>query len=113
MVRSDKACSGVGFTLEPESGFRNVIHISGVWGLGENIVQGTVTPDEFFVFKPSLKAKKKAIIQKNLGEKSLMMTYALNNEEGTINLDTPADLKEKFVLTDEEVITLADWALLI
>ncbi len=111
MVRSDKACSGVGFTLEPESGFRDVIHISGVWGLGENIVQGTVTPDEFFVFKPSLKAKKKAIIQKNLGEKSLMMIYAVNNQEGTINLDTPTDLKEKFVLTDDEVTTLAEWAL--
>ena len=114
MVRSDKACSGVGFTLEPESGFRNVIHISGVWGLGENIVQGTVTPDEFFVFKPSLKAKKRAIIQKNLGEKSLMMIYAENNKDSTtINVDTPEELKEKFVLTDDEVIRLANWALLI
>ncbi|HEY8894529.1 MAG TPA: PEP/pyruvate-binding domain-containing protein [Niastella sp.] len=55
MVRSDKACAGVCFTLEPESGFRDIIHLSGVWGLGENIVQGAVTPDEFFVFKPSLK----------------------------------------------------------
>ena len=53
MVRADKACSGVAFTLEPESGFRNIIHISGVWGLGENLVPGTVTPDEFLVFKPA------------------------------------------------------------
>ena len=70
MVRSDKASSGVGFTLEPESGFRDIIHISGVWGLGENIVQGTVTPDEFFVFKPTLVQGKNAIIQKKLGEKA-------------------------------------------
>lgn len=114
MVRSDKACSGVGFTLEPESGFRDIVHIAGVWGLGENIVQGTDTPDEFLVFKPSLKANKKAIIQKNIGEKSLMMVYAENNSEGsTINLSTPADLREKFVLNDDEVTTLAKWALVI
>ena len=65
MVRSDKSSSGVCFTLEPESGFRDIIHISGVWGLGENIVQGTVTPDEFFIFKPTLAQGKNAIIQRN------------------------------------------------
>src|SRR5690606_10614637 len=69
MVHSDKACSGIGFTIEPESGFRNVIHLSGVWGLGENIVQGIVSPDEFILFKPSLKQNKHAIIQKRLGSK--------------------------------------------
>lgn len=69
MVRSDKASSGVCFTLEPESDFREVIHISGVWGLGENIVQGTLTPDEFFIFKPTLLQGKNAVIQKGLGEK--------------------------------------------
>jgi pyruvate, water dikinase len=63
MVRSDKASAGVVFTLEPESGFRNIVHISGVWGLGENIVQGTVTPDEFLLFKPTLLKGKNAIIQ--------------------------------------------------
>ena len=114
MVRSDKACSGVGFTLEPESGFRNVVHIAGVWGLGENIVQGTVTPDEFLVFKPALKAKKKAIIQKNLGEKSLTMIFSGNNLEDTvINVITPENLKEQYVLTDDEVVLLANWALII
>jgi len=114
MVRSDKACSGVGFTLEPESGFRDIVHISGVWGLGENIVQGTVTPDEFFVFKPSLRANKKAIIQKNIGEKLLTMVYAGNNEENTtINIDTPEALRVKCVLSDSEVTTLGKWALLI
>ena len=97
MVRSDKACSGVGFTLEPESGFRDIVHISGTWGLGENVVQGTVIPDEFLVFKPSLRTGKKAIIQKNLGEKSLMMIYGDRAENTTINIDTPKGLKEKFV----------------
>src|SRR3569833_1198067 len=67
MVRADKACSGVGFTLEPESGFRDLIHIAGVWGLGENIVQGSATPDEFLLFKPSIKSGFKSIIQKNIG----------------------------------------------
>ena len=64
MLRSDKACAGTGFTLDPESGFRNIIHLSGVWGLGENIVQDTVMPDEFLIFKPTLLDNKKAIIQK-------------------------------------------------
>lgn len=115
MVRSDSSCSGVGFTLEPESGFRNVVHLAGVWGLGENIVQGTVTPDEFLVFKPSLKKKLKAIIQKNMGSKNKMMIYADENnaENATINKDTPPDLCEQFVLEDAEIEKLANWALLI
>lgn len=116
MVRSDKSCSGVGFTLEPESGFRNIIHLSGVWGLGENIVQGTVTPDEYYVFKPSLKKDKKAILQKKLGEKALTMVYAAddNNQIATtINLDTPQEKRKVFVLSDEEITTLAKWALII
>ena len=113
MVRADEGCSGVGFTLEPESGFRNIIHIAGVWGLGENIVQGTVTPDEFLVFKPTLTAGKNAIIQKAIGEKSLMMVYTGNDGNGTTNVATPAALREKFVLTDDEVTQLAKWAQLI
>jgi len=115
MVRSDKGCSGVGFTLEPESGFRDIIHISGVWGLGENIVQGTVTPDEFFVFKPTLKQNKKAIIQKKLGEKTKTMIYATTANAGStiINIDTEKDKREQYVLTDKEVIQLANWFLVI
>lgn len=111
MVRSDKACSGVGFTLEPESGFRNVIHLSGAWGLGENVVQGTVTPDEFIIFKPSLISGKKAIIQKQLGEKAKMMVYG--EQSSTVNIDTPQELCTKFVLTDEEINTVAKWAMII
>lgn len=114
MVRSDIACSGVGFTIEPESGFENVILLSGVWGLGENIVQGTVNPDEFYVFKPSLRTGKFPIAQKKRGEKKLTMVYASEGEKArTVNIDTPADRQEQFVLGDEEVGLLGKWALLI
>jgi pyruvate,water dikinase len=115
MVRADKACAGVGFTLEPESGFRDVIHLSGVWGLGENIVQGAATPDEFFVFKPSLKEGKQAIIQKKLGEKAKTMIYETDktSESSTVNTETPQDKRDQYVLSDEEIIRLAQWALVI
>ena len=114
MVRSDKACSGVGFTLEPESGFQDIIHISGVWGLGENIVQGTVTPDEFFVFKPTLKQNKKAIIQKKLGEKAQTMIYAdVATGSSIINTETAKEKREQFVLSEDEITTIAKWALII
>ncbi|MES1219656.1 MAG: phosphoenolpyruvate synthase [Bacteroidota bacterium] len=111
MVRSDLSSSGVGFTIEPESGFRDVIVLSGVWGLGENIVQGAVTPDEFYVFKPTLKQKKQAIIQKRLGDKLMTMIYALKEEKEntTINIDTPVEKQEQFVLSDDEIIKLANW----
>lgn len=114
MVRSDKSCSGVGFTIEPESGFENVVLLSGVWGLGENIVQGTVNPDEFYVFKPNLRKDMYPIIQKKLGDKKLTMIYASKKEkETTLNIDTPLEQQEQYVLSDNEIITLARWALLI
>jgi pyruvate, water dikinase len=113
MVRSDKASSGVGFTLEPESGFRDIIHISGVWGLGENIVQGTVTPDEFFVFKPTLVQGKNAIIQKKLGEKAKTMIYGNDKNNPVINIATPKEKQEQFVLNDKEITMIANWALII
>lgn len=115
MVRSDKGAAGVGFTLEPESGFRDLIHISGVWGLGENIVQGTVTPDEFFVFKPTLLQNKRAIIQKKLGEKAKTMIYDTTEKAiaSVVNVDTPTEKREKFVLSDNEIMQLANWFLLI
>lgn len=111
MVRSDKASSGVAFSLEPESGFRDIIHISGVWGLGENIVQGAVTPDEFLVFKPSLRMGKNAIVQKNLGEKEKTMIYSLDEEEPTLNILTPQEKRDAFVLSEEEVMRIAAWTL--
>jgi pyruvate, water dikinase len=114
MVRSDKASSGVAFTLEPESGFRDVIHISGVWGLGENLVQGTVTPDEFLLFKPSLIKGKNPIIQKRLGDKAKTMIYALDEEDGAvINIETTKEKQEKYVLSDAEIRQLGKWCLAI
>lgn len=114
MVRSDKGCSGVGFTIEPESGFENIILLSGVWGLGENIVQGTINPDEFYVFKPSLSKKKNPIVQKKLGDKKLTMVYADEADKATtLNVPTKKEKQETYVLSDDEIITLGNWALLI
>lgn len=113
MVRSDKACSGVIFTLEPETGFRDVIHISGVWGLGENIVQGTVIPDEFLVFKPTMKLNKNPIIQKKLGEKAKMMIYGNSEEVPVVNMDTEKTMQNRYVLEESEILKLAEWALII
>ncbi|MBZ4191612.1 phosphoenolpyruvate synthase [Niabella beijingensis] len=114
MIRSDKSCSGVCFTLEPETGFSDVVHISGVWGLGENMVQGTVTPDEFLVFKPTLKMGKYAILQKALGSKEKWMRFSEDiGSTGIINTDTPEDMQNKFILNDEEIQQLARWAVVI
>ncbi len=115
MVRSDKACAGIAFTLEPESGFPDIVHLSGVWGLGENIVQGSVTPDEFFVFKQTLRQNKQAIIQKKLGDKLKTMIYAPVGDKSneTVNIDTPKEKQEQFVLSDEEILKLANWCLII
>ncbi|MBS3176363.1 phosphoenolpyruvate synthase [Candidatus Woesearchaeota archaeon] len=113
MVRSDKACSGVMFTLDTESGFRNVVFINGSWGLGENIVQGAVNPDEFYVFKPTLAEKYNAIITKKLGDKKMTMIYGKSQAKKTINKKTPENLQNKYVLTDKEVLQLAQWGVLI
>lgn len=112
MVRSDKASSGVCFTIEPDSGFKNAIIITGCWGLGENIVQGAITPDEFHVFKPTLESAKNPILSKKLGSKSKTMVYATDGS-GTINSDTSETKKKEFTLTSTEIITIAKWAYLI
>ena len=113
MVRSDLACSGVNFTLDPDTGFDKAMLISGVWGLGENIVQGTVNPDEFYVSKQLLKAGvKQPIISHHLGSKNKTMVYQ-SSGGGTVNMDTTLEKREQFVLTDKEVIKLAEWSLII
>ncbi|MDP2384776.1 MAG: phosphoenolpyruvate synthase [Bacteroidota bacterium] len=112
MVRSDKACSGVAFTIEPDSGFKNAIVITGCWGLGENIVQGAVTPDEFHVFKPSIGKFEKSIISKKLGSKAKTLIYK-SDGIGTVNIDTPIDLQKAWTLSDKEIETIAKWALII
>lgn len=114
MVRSDLGGAGVIFTLEPESGFRNVVHIAANWGLGENVVQGAVETDEYQVFKPTLKNGKRAILQRKLGAKQLTMVLAPAGDgrpgSSTVNNNTPKDQRERFVLSDGEVEQLARWA---
>ncbi len=113
MVRSDLACSGVNFTLDPDTGFDQVVLVSSIWGLGENIVQGNINPDEYFVFKPSLKNSiRQPIISRQLGSKEKTMVYD-SKGSGTINLDTSAEKKEQYVLTETEVIKLAQWSMII
>lgn len=117
MVRSDLASAGIAFTLEPESGFKDIIHITGSWGLGENIVQGAVNADEFYVFKPTFLKGKNGIIAKKLGSKAKTMVYAEkeNHEPGRniINIPTTTVLQGQFVLTDIEINKIAAWCLII
>ncbi len=113
MVRSDKASAGVAFTIDPESGFDKVILINGTWGLGENVVQGTVRTDEFYLYKKAIKEDKKAIIAKNIGSKKKMMVYDndKNSDETIKNVDTPEEKQHQLVLTDDELTTLGKWCL--
>lgn len=114
MVRSDLASAGVGFTIEPETGFENMIYLTGSWGLGENVVQGAVNPDEFYLFKPSIRNNKKSLITKKLGSKSKTMIYAQDQNslnKSIENIDTPNEKQLLFVLSDAEIETLADWCL--
>lgn len=115
MVRSDLASAGVCFTLDPETGFRNVILISGSWGLGENVVQGAVNPDEFSVFKTMLRNGKKSIISKKLGSKGKTMIYAAKeqHENTIINTDTPEEKRKEWILSDDEIEQIARWSLII
>ncbi len=111
MIRSDEASSGVMFTLDTQSGSENIIMINSVYGLGENIVGGRVNPDEFFVFKPTLKIDKAAIIKRQLGSKEMKMLY--DDAHKTLNVATTPSERASFSLTDEEVMTLARYALAI
>jgi len=111
MVRSDLASSGVMFTLDTETGFPNVVLINSIWGVGEMIVKGRITPDEFFVFKPALKKGYKAIIVKNLGRKTKKLVY--NKKGGLKEVSVSPELQLKFSLTDQEILTLARWGCLI
>ncbi|MBZ8182277.1 phosphoenolpyruvate synthase [Oscillatoria salina] len=111
MVRSDKASAGVMFSLDTETGFPNVVVIDGAWGLGENVVQGSVTPDEYKVFKPLLSAEKiQPIVGKKLGTKEKKMVYASGDSHATENQKTSAEERQQFTLTDEEILQLAKWA---
>jgi len=111
MIRSDLASSGVIFTLDTETGFQNVVLINSIFGVGEMIVKGKVTPDEFYVFKPTLKQGFKSIIVKNLGRKT--KKYIYGKEGGLKEVQVPKRDQLKFSLTDEEILTLVKWACLI
>jgi pyruvate,water dikinase len=115
MVRSDIGASGVLFTLDTESGFRDMVFITSAYGLGETVVQGAVNPDEFYVYKPALRADRRSILRKNLGAKAIKMIYADEGDAGqsvqTVDVD-PAD-SDRFSLTDDEIQTLARYALII
>jgi pyruvate,water dikinase len=114
MIRSDKAGSGVMFSIDTETGFKNVVVINAAWGLGENVVQGTVTPDEFVVFKPLLGEDSfTPIIGRTLGAKEKKMVYARGGTHPTKNIDTPKKERRALVLEDEEVLKLARWAVAI
>jgi len=112
MVRSDLASSGVIFTLDTESGFRNVVSITSAYGLGEFVVQGVVTPDEWIVFKPTLSKGGRPIVGRRLGSKEVRLVYA-QGTHATRSEPIPAAERMRYSLTDDEVLTLARWACLI
>ena len=111
MVRSDLACSGIIFTLDTETGFKDVVLINSTWGIGEMIVKGKITPDQFYVFKPTLKKGFNSIIVKNLGRKN--RKYVYSKKGGLKETDVSVQKQLKFSLTDKEIIKLAQWSCLI
>ncbi len=113
MVRSDSASSGVMFTIDTESGFEDVVYITGAWGLGENVVQGAVNPDEFYVFKPTLKKGFRPIVSKRLGLKQFKMVYTDDPKEPVKNIETSPKERNTYVLSDDEILKLANWACII
>jgi pyruvate,water dikinase len=113
MVRSDMSSSGVMFSIDTESGFKDVVFITAAYGLGENVVQGAVNPDEFYVFKPTLKTGFKPIIHKEVGEKAIKMIYTHNGIKQTKNIPVAEEERRKFAISDDEVLTLAKWACII
>ena len=113
MVRSDLASSGVLFTLDTESGFRDMVLISSSYGLGESIVQGAVNPDEFYVYKPSLALGHRSVIRRNLGSKAVKMVYAGQSSGRVTTVEVPGPDRNRFSLTDEDVEALARQAVAI
>jgi len=114
MVRSDMASSGVIFTLDTETGFRDVVFITGAYGLGENVVLGQVNPDEFYVFKPTFREGYKSIIMKKVGDKEIKMIYGRGDSKMlTRNVEVPEAERIRFCINDEEVLKLAGYAITI
>ncbi len=113
MVRSDLATSGVMFSIDTETGFQNTVLITAAYGLGENVVQGTVNPDEYVVFKPTLKSGHKPILSKRLGTKALRMVYDTSGTELTKNEPVPLADQNRFAIDDDDILQLAQWACII
>ena len=117
MVRSDQGSSGVMFSIDTESGFRDVVFINAAWGLGENVVQGTIDPDAFYVHKPTFKKGYRAVLKRKRGDKEKMMIFSESLEKANLaqqwtkNIKTPIEKRMKFAISDEEVLQLADWAM--
>lgn len=113
MVRSDLAASGVMFSIDTETGFKDAAFITSAYGLGENVVQGAVNPDEFFVFKPTLKQGFRPIVKKRLGTKEIKMIYDVGGSKLTKNIPVPQSDRDLYSITDDEVLKLAQWACII
>ena len=112
MVRSDLACSGVMFSIDTDSGFRDVVYITAAYGLGENVVQGIVDPDQFYVFKPALKEGFRPILEKKLGRKHKKLVY-MRHGSGAEQKKTKVEEQRQFALNDDEILLLARWACII
>ena len=106
MVRSDLAASGVMFSLDTETGFRDAVLINASYGLGENIVQGTINPDEYYVFKPTLKTGARPILQKLLGTKEIKLIYDVGGGKMTRNVPVPPEDRGRFAIGDDEILLL-------
>ena len=113
MVRSDLAASGVMFSIDTETGFPDVVLINAAYGLGENVVQGSVNPDEYYVFKPTLKRGYRPILQKIVGSKEFKLIYDIGGGKMVKNVPVGADDRSRFAIDNEEILTLARWACLI
>ena len=113
MVRSDLASAGVMFSIDTETGFANAVLINGAYGLGENVVAGAVNPDEFYVFKPTLKQGYRPILRKQLGNKEQKLIYGVGGGKMTRNVAVPTEDRQRFCIDDDDILTLARWACLI
>ncbi len=113
MVRSDLASSGVMFSIDTETGSQDIVLINAAFGLGENVVQGSINPDEYYVFKPTLKQGFRPIVQKILGSKEFKLVYDIGGSKMVKNVPVPPDDRSRFAITDDEILSLARWACLI
>jgi pyruvate,water dikinase len=114
MILADKACSGFAYTSDPESGFSDVVHVNGIWGIGFRNIDQQLIQDEFIVYKPNLHLGVNSIIQKKLGKKSQMMVYYGKGEIiGMKSIETSYEMRGKYVLTEEEILIIANWGIVL